>query len=97
MKNFPGKVIAITEAASGIGQEIVRQLAEKGAKFSLADINSEQLLDFAKELKAKDIEVVTTSFDVSKYDAMMDFAEKTFKTFGTHPHIAPMVEARYHR
>jgi NAD(P)-dependent dehydrogenase (short-subunit alcohol dehydrogenase family) len=39
MKNFNGKVVVITGAASGIGLEMARAFTKEVAKLALADIN----------------------------------------------------------
>lgn len=41
MKNFNGKVVVITGAASGIGLEMARAFTKEGAKLALADINEQ--------------------------------------------------------
>lgn len=83
MKEYQGKVVAITGAANGIGREIVLQLAEKGVKFSLADIQAEPLVELASWLEAKGVEVISSCFDVSDYEAMQDFAHTSFAHYGT--------------
>ena len=40
MKNFRGRVAAVTGAASGIGRALARELAARGAHLALADIDS---------------------------------------------------------
>lgn len=83
MKDYQGKVVALTGAANGIGREIVMQLLDRGAKFSLADIQAEPLEALAEQIKAKGGEVITACFDVRNLEAMQNFARKTFETYGT--------------
>lgn len=82
MHDFKGKVVAITGAASGLGQGMARRFAAQGARLSLADINPASLAEFAQELKNQDTEVITTVLDVRDYHGMEEFAEKTFAHFG---------------
>lgn len=82
MADYQGKVVAITGAGSGLGKGMVMSFAEKGAKLSLADINPQSLGEVEQELKKKDIEVITTVLDVTDYDAVVRFADKTFEVYG---------------
>ena len=82
MKDYTGKIVVITGAANGMGKELARQFAAKGAKLSLADIDAENLAVVEKELKAGGTAVITDVFDVSNYEAMEAFSKKTFKTYG---------------
>jgi butyryl-CoA dehydrogenase len=45
MKNFRGRVAAVTGAASGIGRALARELAARGAHLALADIDSDGLAE----------------------------------------------------
>ena len=58
-----GKVIAITGAASGIGLQLSKLCAYKGAKLALADIQEEALDALVSEIKAGGIEVPTPGAD----------------------------------
>jgi NAD(P)-dependent dehydrogenase (short-subunit alcohol dehydrogenase family) len=59
------KVIVITGAASGMGLETAHLFA-KGAKLSLADIQSKPFADLEAELQASGIHVIIRTVDVSK-------------------------------
>jgi NADP-dependent 3-hydroxy acid dehydrogenase YdfG len=83
MKEYDGKVVAITGAAHGIGRELAIQLAGKGAKFALADIQGDPLLELAEQLKDKGAEVITSCFDVRNFADMQGFANKTYDTYGS--------------
>lgn len=62
------KVIVITGAASGIGLETARLFASKGAKLSLADVQTALLEKLHSELKASypSAQVMITTVDVSQ-------------------------------
>ncbi|MDR1712125.1 MAG: SDR family NAD(P)-dependent oxidoreductase [Propionibacteriaceae bacterium] len=82
MKEYRDKVVAITGCASGIGMELVRQLAAKGAKFSLADIGDDRLAAFQQELEAQGVEAIATHVDVRDPEQMEAFAARTYDKFG---------------
>lgn len=80
MDTFENKVAVITGAASGIGLELARVLAEQGAKLVLADIEVVALEAAARELE-KRTETAFQVCDVSQADsveALADFAESRF-------------------
>lgn len=82
MADYNGKIVTITGAASGLGKAIAARFAEKGGKLSLADLDSTNLAEFEKELKAKNVEVITMVLDVRDGEAVKKFTDKTFATFG---------------
>lgn len=82
MSDYTGKVVAITGAANGIGKELARQFAGKGAKLALADIDAANLAEVEKDLQASGAPVFTSVLDVSRFDQMNDFAQKTFQEYG---------------
>ena len=45
MKEFSGRVVAITGAGSGIGRALANNLSKKGAHLALSDINEEGLAE----------------------------------------------------
>ena len=83
MNNYDGKVVVITGAANGIGKELARQFAAKGARLSLADIDAENLALVEKNLKSQGVQVIANTFDVSNYQAMEAFSQTTFNAYGT--------------
>lgn len=74
MASFEGKVVAVTGAASGIGLAVARELAGRGAKLALCDVQADLLQKAVEELRASGAaadDVVGTTVDVSK-DAEVD-------------------------
>lgn len=83
MKDYKNKIVAITGAAHGIGREIAIQLAEKGAKLAIADVQAEPLFELAQQLKDRGVGVITSCFDVRNYEEMKNFASKTYEAYGS--------------
>ncbi|KIX00617.1 uncharacterized protein Z518_09682 [Rhinocladiella mackenziei CBS 650.93] len=78
-----GKVIAITGAASGIGLQLTRLAASRGAKLALADIQPGPLDDIVNEIKCSGVEVVGSRLDVTSHKEVDDWVNATVSHFGT--------------
>jgi NAD(P)-dependent dehydrogenase (short-subunit alcohol dehydrogenase family) len=79
---FPDKVAVVTGAGSGIGRELAIQLASRGARLALSDINMEGLVETAA-LCGPGTEVRTYRLDTSKREAIFAHAEEVRRDFGT--------------
>jgi 3-oxoacyl-[acyl-carrier protein] reductase len=78
--NIEGKVIVVTGAARGIGQEYARYLARHGARIVLADINDcSTTLDL---VKAEGGRAAATKVDVAGASSTMDMARTALDAFG---------------
>jgi NAD(P)-dependent dehydrogenase (short-subunit alcohol dehydrogenase family) len=66
---FQNKVVAITGAAGGIGQELCRHFGEQGAAIAALD-RSEVVADFADRLRAKGTTIETAVVDIVDADAV---------------------------
>ena len=55
MKDLQGKVVLITGAGGGFGQQMIRQFLQAGCRVVLTDINAESLSAIANEI-AHDID-----------------------------------------
>ncbi|XP_014505688.1 11-beta-hydroxysteroid dehydrogenase-like 2 isoform X2 [Vigna radiata var. radiata] len=87
-ENVANKVVLITGAASGIGEQIAYEYARRGAKLSLVDIRKEKLVavsDKARSLGSPD--VTTIAADVSKVQDCKRFVDETFNYFGRLDHL----------
>lgn len=79
MKN---RVAMITGASVGIGRAVVLQMAEKGAKLVLLDMNQETLAKLEEELKAYNTEVMAFVCDVSDEQAVNEAVQAATEKFG---------------
>ncbi|MGO4888323.1 glucose 1-dehydrogenase [Anaerobacillus sp. MEB173] len=80
---FIGKVVIVTGAGKGIGQEVAVQYASKGAKVMIAE-KDKKASEYTKRLIIENggvAEVCVT--DVSKPDEIITLIEKTVATYGT--------------
>ena len=82
MKDFQGKVVAITGAASGLGAATARAFAARGARLSLCDIDGEGLRGMKSELEGRGSEVFTEVVDVAQAWQVEEFCENTYKAMG---------------
>lgn len=82
MNRFEGKVIIITGAAGGIGKEIVRKLANEGAKIVLVDLNEEAIKAVQAELSLTDHNSLAVKADVSKEENVKNYVNQTIEKFG---------------
>ncbi|XP_029130857.1 11-beta-hydroxysteroid dehydrogenase-like 4A isoform X2 [Cajanus cajan] len=87
-ENVANKVVLITGAASGIGQQLAYEYARRGAKLSLVDIRKEKLVtvaDEARSLGCPDVTIIGA--DVSKVQDCKQFVDETLNYFGRLDHL----------
>ena len=82
MSCFANKVVVITGAGSGIGRSLARQLAVKGARLALSDINAKGLEETLQSLPAG-TDVRGYALDVSSRQAVFAHADEVQRDFGT--------------
>jgi NAD(P)-dependent dehydrogenase (short-subunit alcohol dehydrogenase family) len=82
MNTFAGKVAVVTGAGSGIGRALAQQLAAKGARLALSDINAAGLAETLNSLPAG-CEARGYALDVSKRAAVFAHAADVKRDFGT--------------
>ena len=82
MNPFEAKVAVITGAGSGIGRALAVNLAEKGAKLALSDIDTEGLAETIRQAEALGADVRSDRLNVAEREAVMAYAEAVVAHFG---------------
>lgn len=82
MGRFLNKVVIVTGAAGGIGQEIVKKLALEGAKITLVDLNLEAITVVQQQLGLTDSNSLLVKADVSKEEEVKNYVTQTIEKFG---------------
>jgi NAD(P)-dependent dehydrogenase (short-subunit alcohol dehydrogenase family) len=79
MESFEGKLAIVTGGGSGMGRELVRQLAGQGCRVATCDVNSETVAETAKLARAGAAEGVTVTghtADVSNESQVLRFRDE---------------------
>jgi short-subunit dehydrogenase len=80
MDSFRDQVAVITGAASGIGQAVAEQLAQRGCHLALVDINAVGLEETAARASSAGCRVSTYVVDVSNHEQMSALPESVLNT-----------------
>ncbi len=83
MSSFEGKVAVITGAGSGIGRALALNLAEKGAKLALSDVDTDGLAETVRRAQALGAQVKSDRLDVTEREAVLAYADAVVAHFGT--------------
>ncbi|ATL70310.1 SDR family NAD(P)-dependent oxidoreductase [Nocardia terpenica] len=79
---FTGKVCVITGAGSGIGRALAENLARRGAKLALSDIDTDGLAETVRRCTALGADVKSDRLDVAEREAVLLYADAVRKHFG---------------
>jgi short-subunit dehydrogenase len=82
MNPFEGKVAVITGAGSGIGRALAVNLAKKGAKLALSDIDTEGLAETVRQAEALGADVKSDRLNVAEREAVLAYADSVVAHFG---------------
>ncbi len=82
MTDIKGKLAIVTGAASGIGRGTALELAKRGARLAISDLDRAGLAETAKRIEAIGAPVTTYLLDVADRDAVYAFAQEIETTHG---------------
>ncbi len=82
MSSFTGKVAVITGAGSGIGRALAIDLAGKGARLALSDIDTTGLAETVRQVQALGAQVHSQQLDVAEREAVLAYADAVVAHFG---------------
>ncbi|MFI5778768.1 SDR family NAD(P)-dependent oxidoreductase [Nocardia sp. NPDC051570] len=79
---FVGKVAVVTGAGSGIGRALAVDLAGRGARLAVSDVDAEGLARTARLCEARGALVMYDRIDVTERDAIESYAAHVHSRFG---------------
>lgn len=82
MKEFTGKVAAITGAASGIGRALATELAGRGAEIAVSDVDADGLAETVGRCEGRGAKVSSATVDVADRDAVAAWADAVVAEHG---------------
>jgi NAD(P)-dependent dehydrogenase (short-subunit alcohol dehydrogenase family) len=82
VKNFSGRVAAITGAGSGIGRALATDLARRGAHLALSDIDEVGLAETVVQCEGFGVKVTSQRVDVADRAAMFAWADEVVADHG---------------
>jgi NAD(P)-dependent dehydrogenase (short-subunit alcohol dehydrogenase family) len=83
MKDFRGRVAAITGAGSGIGRALAIALAQRGAPLALSDVDDSGLTQTVAQCEGFGVKVTSEHLDVADRDAVYSWADHVVNDHGS--------------
>ena len=82
MREFTGRVAAITGAGSGIGRALAENLARRGTHLALSDINEDGLAESVALCEGHGVKVTPQHLDVADRAAVFKWADQVVADHG---------------
>ena len=82
MTDVKGKVAVITGAGSGIGRALAYDLARRGAKLAISDVDGAGLAETANRVRVIGAPVHEVRLDVSDREAVLSYADEVVGEYG---------------
>jgi butyryl-CoA dehydrogenase len=82
MKDFNGRVAAITGAGSGIGRALAEELARRGCHLALSDVDEAGLAETVGRCEGRGVKVTSEVVDVADRDAVHAWADHVVADHG---------------
>lgn len=82
MSSFTGKVAVVTGAGSGIGRALALDLAARGARLALSDIDAVGLAGTVRAAEALGAQVKSDRLNVAERDEVLAYADDVVASFG---------------
>lgn len=79
---FKDKVCVITGAGSGIGRALAENLARRGAKLALSDIDTDGLAETVERCERYGVDIKSDRLNVAEREAVLLYADEVAKHFG---------------
>jgi NAD(P)-dependent dehydrogenase (short-subunit alcohol dehydrogenase family) len=82
VKDFTGRVAAVTGAASGIGRSLAVELARRGAPLALCDVDESGLAETVNRCEGSGVKVTSERLDVADRAAVHAWADRVVADHG---------------
>ena len=82
MTHFTDKVAVVTGAGSGIGRALAVELARRGAKVAISDVDDQGLAETLELVKQQGADVRSDHLDVAERELVLAYADAVAEHFG---------------